>query len=263
MTKRFLITGGAGFIGSAVVRHLVRETDHRVCVVDKLTYAGNLASLAPVANNPRYSFVRADIADADKMKSVFASYRPDVVMHLAAESHVDRSIDGPAAFMQTNIIGTYVLLEAALAYWRALPNERAERFSLPSYFDRRGFRLAGRGRQLHRGNRLRSALALFGIKGRVRPSGTRLASHLRPAGAGHQLLQQLRPLSLSRKAHSVDDHQRSRRDEAAGLRHRRQRARLALRRGSRPRAARRRQARAGSARLIASAAAASGPISTW
>jgi dTDP-glucose 4,6-dehydratase len=121
INKRFLITGGAGFIGSAVVRHLIRETDHRVCVVDKLTYAGNLASLAPVANNPRYAFVRADIADADKMKSVFASYRPDVVMHLAAESHVDRSIDGPSAFMQTNIIGTYVLLEAALAHWRALP----------------------------------------------------------------------------------------------------------------------------------------------
>jgi dTDP-glucose 4,6-dehydratase len=121
MTRRFLITGGAGFIGSAVVRHLVRETDHRVCVVDKLTYAGNLASLAPVASSPRYSFVRADIADADKMKNVFASQRPDVVMHLAAESHVDRSIDGPAAFMQTNIIGTYVLLEAALAHWRALP----------------------------------------------------------------------------------------------------------------------------------------------
>jgi dTDP-glucose 4,6-dehydratase len=128
MTKRFLITGGAGFIGSTVVRHLVRETDHRVCVVDKLTYAGNLASLAPVANNPRYSFVRADIADADKMKGVFANYRPDVVMHLAAESHVDRSIDGPAAFMQTNIIGTYVLLEAALAHWRTLPNSAQSEF---------------------------------------------------------------------------------------------------------------------------------------
>ncbi len=128
MTRQFLITGGAGFIGSAVARHLIRETDHRVCVVDKLTYAGNLASLAPVANNPRYSFVRADIADADKMKSVFASYRPDVVMHLAAESHVDRSIDGPAAFMQTNIIGTYVLLEAALAHWRALPKSTQNDF---------------------------------------------------------------------------------------------------------------------------------------
>ncbi len=128
MTRRFLITGGAGFIGSAVVRHLMRETDHRVCVVDKLTYAGNLSSLTPVANNPRYSFVRADIADADKMKSVFANFRPDVVMHLAAESHVDRSIDGPAAFMQTNIMGTYVLLEAALAYWRALPKSAQNDF---------------------------------------------------------------------------------------------------------------------------------------
>lgn len=130
MTKRFLITGGAGFIGSAVVRHLVRETDYRVCVVDKLTYAGNLASLAPIANNPRYSFVRGDIADAARMKDVFSSYRPDVVMHLAAESHVDRSIDGPAAFIETNIVGTYTLLETALAYWRGLPDgaHRAFRF---------------------------------------------------------------------------------------------------------------------------------------
>ena len=122
MTKRFLITGGAGFIGSAVARHLLRETDHRVRVFDKLTYAANLTSLSSVASNPRYSFVRADIADAAKVRDVFADYRPDVVMHLAAESHVDRSIDRPAAFIQTNIVGTYVLLEAALAYWRALPS---------------------------------------------------------------------------------------------------------------------------------------------
>ncbi len=128
MTKRFLITGGAGFIGSAVVRHLIRETDSRVCVVDKLTYAGNLASLAPIANNPRYSFLRADIADAARMKDIFSSYRPDVVMHLAAESHVDRSIDGPAPFIQTNIIGTYTLLETALAYWRALPKSAQGEF---------------------------------------------------------------------------------------------------------------------------------------
>src|SRR5579862_5942105 len=121
MMKRFLVTGGAGFIGSALVRHLVRETDHSVCVVDKLTYSGNLTSLAAVANNARYSFVLADIADAARMKEVFLGYRPDVVMHLAAESHVDRSIDGPAAFIQTNIIGTYALLETALNYWRALP----------------------------------------------------------------------------------------------------------------------------------------------
>ena len=123
MQRRFLITGGAGFIGSAVVRHLIRETDDKVCVVDKLTYAGNLASLAPVANNPRYAFIRADVVDAARMQDIFSSYRPDVVMHLAAESHVDRSIDGPAAFIQTNIVGTYTLLEAALFYWRALPSQ--------------------------------------------------------------------------------------------------------------------------------------------
>jgi dTDP-glucose 4,6-dehydratase len=128
MTKRLLITGGAGFIGSAVVRHVIRETEHRVCVVDKLTYAGNLGSLAPVADDPRYAFVKADIADAAKMREVFGSFQPDVVMHLAAESHVDRSIDGPAAFIQTNIVGTYTLLEAALAYWRALPRNAQRDF---------------------------------------------------------------------------------------------------------------------------------------
>lgn len=122
MSKRFLITGGAGFIGSAVVRHLVRETDHCALVVDKLTYAGNLDSLAPVSNDPRYAFVRADIVDRAKMKDVFADFRPDLVMHLAAESHVDRSIDSPAAFINTNIIGTYTLLETALDYWRTLPS---------------------------------------------------------------------------------------------------------------------------------------------
>ena len=128
MSRRFLVTGGAGFIGSAVVRLLIGETDDHVLVVDKLTYAGNLESLAPVADNPRYSFVRADICDTAKMRGVFEGYRPDVVMHLAAESHVDRSIDGPAAFIQTNIVGTHSLLDAALAYWRALPRPNRDRF---------------------------------------------------------------------------------------------------------------------------------------
>src|SRR5712675_1596670 len=99
MSKRFLITGGAGIISSAVVRHLIRETPHQVLVVDKLTYAGNLDSLSTVTNDPRYAFLRADIADAPKMREVFASYAPDAVMHLAAESHVDRSIDGPGDFI--------------------------------------------------------------------------------------------------------------------------------------------------------------------
>jgi dTDP-glucose 4,6-dehydratase len=128
MTKRFLVTGGAGFIGSAVVRRLIAGTEHHVVAVDKLTYAGNLDSLAPVHNHPRYSFVRADIADAPKMHDLFTSFRPDVVMHLAAESHVDRSIDGPAEFIQTNVLGTFILLQQALSYWRKLPSSAAELF---------------------------------------------------------------------------------------------------------------------------------------
>jgi dTDP-glucose 4,6-dehydratase len=119
--KRFLVTGGAGFIGSAVVRMLVRDTPHQVLVVDKLTYAGNLDSLKPVANNPRYGFERADVADPERMRSIIDTYQPDIIMHLAAESHVDRSIDGPGEFVRTNVIGTYSLLQAALAYWRGLP----------------------------------------------------------------------------------------------------------------------------------------------
>jgi dTDP-glucose 4,6-dehydratase len=128
MSKRFLVTGGAGFIGSAVVRHLIGNTEHQVLVIDKLTYAGNLESLAPVANHPRYTFVRADIVDRKKVGNAFEQFQPDVVMHLAAESHVDRSIDGPAAFIETNIVGTYALLEAALAYWRALPDPQRAAF---------------------------------------------------------------------------------------------------------------------------------------
>src|SRR4029077_5034289 len=107
MTKKYLVTGGAGFIGSAVVRHLISATDHKVLVVDKLTYASNLDSLAPARDNPRYSFVRGDIAEAKVIRELLAGYRPDLIMHLAAESHVDRSIDGPAAFIRTNIVGTF------------------------------------------------------------------------------------------------------------------------------------------------------------
>jgi dTDP-glucose 4,6-dehydratase len=126
--KRFLVTGGAGFIGSAVVRMLMRDTSHQVLVVDKLTYAGNLDSLKPAANNTRYRFERADVADFERMRSIIQAYSPDVVMHLAAESHVDRSIDGPGEFLQTNVVGTYALLQAALAYWRGLSSERQAAF---------------------------------------------------------------------------------------------------------------------------------------
>ncbi|MGO4666594.1 dTDP-glucose 4,6-dehydratase [Bosea sp. 2RAB26] len=120
MVSRFLVTGGAGFIGSAVVRKLISGTGHEVCVVDKLTYAGNLASLAPVAQDKRFRFEHADICDGVRMKAILASFQPDIIMHLAAESHVDRSIDGPGAFIETNVMGTFTLLQEALRHFRTL-----------------------------------------------------------------------------------------------------------------------------------------------
>src|SRR5258708_38517316 len=124
---KIVVTGGAGFIGSALVRHLIRYTDHEVLVVDKLTYAGNLTSLAAVQNHSRYQFSRTDICDHLAVSKIFSSFDPDAVMHLAAESHVARSIDGPAEFINTNVVGSYVLLEAALTHWRHL-GPRAEHF---------------------------------------------------------------------------------------------------------------------------------------
>ena len=128
MSKTILVTGGAGFIGSAVVRHIIESTQDRVINVDKLTYAGNLESLESVENNPRYAFEQVDICDAKALAHVFEYHQPDAVMHLAAESHVDRSIDGPAAFIETNIVGTYTLLEAARAYWNSLNDEKKAAF---------------------------------------------------------------------------------------------------------------------------------------
>jgi dTDP-glucose 4,6-dehydratase len=128
MSKTILVTGGAGFIGSAVVRHIIENTQDNVVNVDKLTYAGNLESLESVENNPRYAFEQVDICDAKALARVFEHHQPDAVMHLAAESHVDRSIDGPAAFIETNIVGTYTLLEAARAYWNSLNDEKKAAF---------------------------------------------------------------------------------------------------------------------------------------
>lgn len=126
--KRILVTGGAGFIGSAVVRHIIADTNNSVVVVDKLTYAGNLESLTPVSDSERYAFEQVDICNRTELDRVFAQYQPDYVMHLAAESHVDRSIDGPAAFIETNIVGTYTILEAARQYWNGLDEQRKNAF---------------------------------------------------------------------------------------------------------------------------------------
>ncbi|CUB02789.1 dTDP-glucose 4,6-dehydratase [Marinomonas fungiae] len=125
---KLLITGGAGFIGSAVVRHVLRETNHEVVNLDKLTYAGNLDSIPPELTGSRYVFEQVDICDGVALERVFAQHQPDAVMHLAAESHVDRSIDGPGDFIQTNIVGTYMLLEAARRYWSDLDAEKKAAF---------------------------------------------------------------------------------------------------------------------------------------
>tara|TARA_R110001583_G_scaffold152016_1_gene303800 strand:+ start:883 stop:1959 length:1077 start_codon:yes stop_codon:yes gene_type:complete len=125
---KILVTGGAGFIGSAVIRHIIKNTNDSVINLDKLTYAGNLESLKLVEANERYTFIQADICDRTALDKVFSDYQPDLIMHLAAESHVDRSIDGPADFIETNIIGTYTMLEAARYYWNQLEASRKEGF---------------------------------------------------------------------------------------------------------------------------------------
>ena len=124
----FFITGGAGFIGSALIRHLLRHTDARVINIDKLTYASDLRSIESAEANPRYQFIRADICDGPKLRRLFELYLPNYVVNLAAESHVDRSIDAPAEFINTNIVGTFVLLQEALRHWQHLDSSRRARF---------------------------------------------------------------------------------------------------------------------------------------
>jgi len=128
MKKTILVTGGAGFIGSALIRYIIQHTDHQVINLDKLTYAGNLESLKPVCQSSRYHFEKGDICDPNALKTVFERYQPDIVMHLAAESHVDRSIEAPDMFIQTNVVGTHTLLEQSRQYWQALPDKKQQAF---------------------------------------------------------------------------------------------------------------------------------------
>lgn len=125
---KILVTGGAGFIGSAVIRYLINDTKHSVINVDKLTYAGNLESLQSVSGSEQYNFEQVDICNGEAVHKVLSKYQPDIIMHLAAESHVDRSIDGPGEFIQTNIVGTYTLLEQVRVYWSQLESDKKENF---------------------------------------------------------------------------------------------------------------------------------------
>jgi dTDP-glucose 4,6-dehydratase len=181
---RLLITGGCGFIGSAVIRHLIRDTDHSIVNIDAMTYAASEDALEAARQSNRHELIRTDIADAAAMADIFATRQPDAVMHLAAESHVDRSIDGPADFMRTNIMGTFTLLEAARAYYNGLTGDK-----------RTGFRF-------HHV----STDEVFGALEADDPpfretSGARLAPHLRLPGLRLQHHQQLRLLAVPRKAH--------------------------------------------------------------
>ena len=167
MQRKVLVTGGAGFIGSAVCRHLVAE-GASVLNLDALTYAGNLQSLATIDNAPNYRFAKVDICDRRAVAEAFETFAPDHVIHLAAESHVDRSITGSDAFIQTNIVGTFSMLEAARAYWQRAAGAAAGRVPLPACLDRRSLRLARRRRRVRRRDALRSEFALFRLA-RPRP----------------------------------------------------------------------------------------------
>jgi nucleoside-diphosphate-sugar epimerase len=171
--RTIFVTGGAGFIGSALVRSLVRDSDAGVVTIDALTYAGNLDSLREVDGNARHVFVRADVRDAAKLRELFAQYAPIGVFHLAAESHVDRSIDGPGEFVSTNVVGTATLLEAAYDFWCS--------------------------------ESVSSEFAVCGEQGGRGPSRARLVSDVRFPRDHVELLEQLRALSVPGKTDSVDD----------------------------------------------------------
>jgi dTDP-glucose 4,6-dehydratase len=215
---KIVVTGGAGFIGSALVRHLVLETEHDVCVVDKLTYAGTLASLESVQGHARYHFSRADICDRARIAQIFHDFDPEAVVHLAAESHIDRSIDRPAEFLTTNVVGTYALLEAALAHWSKLSGARARSFRFHHVSTDEVYGSLGEDGYFTEQTRYEPHSPYAATKA-ASDHLVRAWSHtLWFTGVDHQLLEQLWPVSVSGEADPPDDHPRPRRRADAGLR---------------------------------------------
>ena len=248
MQRTILITGGAGFIGSHVVRLFVTKyPDYRIVNLDKLTYAGNLANLRDIEERPNYTFVRGDICDFEAMRELFRQYGIDGVIHLAAESHVDRSIRDPFTFARTNVMGTLSLLEAAREHWNG--NWAGKLFYHISTDEvygaleltrpagdpagcESGGGPFGRG-VLHRGDEVRPAQPLLGVEGFVGPLRAGLPRHVRHADAGYELLEQLRALPVPGEADSAVHQQHPPPKAAARVRPRGERPRLALRRGPR------------------------------
>lgn len=226
---RVLVTGGCGFIGSAVIRYGVRKLGATILNVDKLTYAANPEAIEDIQSCEPYGFLHADICDTEALDKAFVSFAPTAIMHLAAESHVDRSIDGPGAFIHTNLLGTYRLLEAARRYWLQAPPETRSRFRLHHISTDEVFgSLDPAAAGIHRVLPLSTTLTIFCVKSRFRSSGAGLGRNLRPTYSHYELLQQLRSLAIPRKAYPADDHQGLPPGAATGLRRGAQCSRLAL-----------------------------------
>ena len=224
-----LVTGGAGFIGSNFVLSTLAATGEPVVNLDKLTYAGNERNLASLKGDARHTFVRGDICDRDLVGELLRRHRPRAIVHFAAESHVDRSITGPAAFVQTNVTGTFSLLEEARALFETLSAHREEGLPLPPRLHGRGIRNPRAGRSgVHRGDALRAEQSLRGVQGGVGPPGACVPSHLRPADAHDELLEQLRPAPVPGEADPAHDPPGAGGQAATGLWRRQERARLAL-----------------------------------
>ena len=214
-----LVTGGAGFIGSNFVLDWLAQSGEPVVNLDKLTYAGNTLNLAALDGDARHRFIRADICDRAAVEPLFTEHRPRAVVHFAAESHVDRSIHAPAEFIQTNVVGTFNLLEAARAHWQTLGGSAKDAFRFLHVSTDEVYGSLGRGRPgVQRDDAVRAEQPVLGLQGGLRSPRARLPSHVRPAGDHDQLLEQLRPAAVSREAHPADDPQRARWQAAAGLR---------------------------------------------